>query len=96
MKLLTLAAVLVLLFLTGCVYTHVTMPYSIELNKTELGHKRGEASMYSLLWLVAWGDAGAASAAKAGDITVLTHMDREIESVLFGIYSRNTTIVYGD
>lgn len=81
---------------TGCVYTHVTMPLSIELNKTDLGHKQGKAAMYSVLWLVAWGDAGAAAAAKNGGITVLTHMDREFESVMFGIYTRTTTVVYGD
>jgi hypothetical protein len=52
--------------------------------------------MYSVLWLFAWGDAGAAAASKNGGITTLTHMDREVYSILFGIYSRHTTIVYGD
>ena len=85
-----------LLMLSGCIYTHVTMPLSTELNKTELGHKRGEASMYSYLWLVALGDAGAAAAAKQGGITVLTHMDREYLMIFYGIYTRQTTIVYGD
>jgi hypothetical protein len=98
MKLLVLLLILAMatITLTGCVYTHVTLPYSTELNKTELGHKQGEASMYALLWLFAWGDAGAAAAAKNGGITTLTHMDREFYSVLFGIYSRQITIVYGD
>jgi TRL-like protein family len=82
--------------LTGCLYTHVTMPLSTELNKTDLGHKQGESSIYSAIWLFAWGDGGAAAAAKNGGITVMTHMDRELLSVLFGIYSRTTTIVYGD
>jgi hypothetical protein len=91
-----LLLVCMVLMLNGCVYTHITMPLSIELNKTDLGHKQGEASMYSLLWLVAWGDAGAAAAAKNGGVAVLTHMDREFEGILFGIYTRTTTIVYGD
>lgn len=82
--------------LTGCLYTHITMPLSTELNKTDLGHKQGEASTYSVLWLFAWGDAGAAAAAKNGGVTVLTHMDREFEGIIFGIYTRTTTIVYGD
>lgn len=81
---------------TGCIYAHVTTPLSTELNKTELGHKQGESSMYSVLWLFAWGDAGAATAAKQGGVTVLNHMDREMQMVLFGLYSRVTTIVYGD
>ena len=98
MKLVTLLAAVVVaaVMLTGCVYTHVTMPLSIELNKTDLGHKQGEAAMYSVLWLVAWGDAGAAAAAKNGGITVLMHMDREFKSVMFGLYTRTTTVVYGD
>ncbi len=91
-----MAMALVAVMLTGCLYTHVTMPYGTELNKTELGHKQGESSLYSVLWLFAWGDAGAAAAAKNGGITTLTHMDREFYSVLFGIYSRQITIVYGD
>lgn len=88
--------VVVLVSSTGCVYTHITMPLSTELNKTELGHKRGEASMYSYLWLVALGDAGAATAAKQGGISIMTHMDREYQAVFYGIYTRTTTIVYGD
>ncbi len=49
-----------------------------------------------MLWLFAWGDAGAAAAAKNGGITTMTHMDRELYGILFGIYTRTTTIVYGD
>ena len=82
--------------LAGCLYTHITVPYGTELNMTELGHKKGTASTYSVLWLFAWGDAGAAAAAKNGDVTTLTFMDRELHAVLFGIYTRQTTIVYGD
>ena len=81
--------------LAGCIYTNITMPLSTELNKTELGQKQGEASSYSVIWLFAWGDAGAAKAAKKGGVTILTHMDREVVSILFGIYTRTTTIVYG-
>ncbi|HXY53525.1 MAG TPA: TRL domain-containing protein [Nitrospirota bacterium] len=87
---------LVAISLAGCLYTNVIVPYGTELNKTELGHKKGTASTYSVVWLFAWGDAGAAAAAKNGGITTLTHMDRELHAVLFGIYTRQTTIVYGD
>jgi hypothetical protein len=91
-----LAGILTAVMLTGCVYTHVTMPLSTDLNRTELGNKRGEASMSSYFWLVAIGDAGAAAAAKQGGITVMTHMDREYKSVFYGIYTKTTTLVYGD
>ncbi len=96
-KIVVMAAVIFsLIVLNGCIYTHVTMPLSTELNKTELGHKKGEAAMYTVLWLFAWGDAGGADAAKKGNITVMTHMDREFLGILFGVYTRTTTIVYGD
>jgi len=88
--------ILAALTLAGCLYTHVTIPLSTELNKTELGQKQGQASSYSVIWLFAWGNAGAAKAAKKGGITIMTHMDREVLSILFGIYTRTTTIVYGD
>ncbi len=90
------ALVLIAIMLSGCLYSHVTIPLSTELNETELGSKKGEASIYSVLWLLAWGDAGAAAAAKNGEITTMTHMDREFYVILFGIYTRTTTIVYGE
>ncbi len=88
--------ILVLSILSGCLYSHVTVPLSTNLDKTDLGHKKGEASIYSVLWLFAWGDSGGATAAKNGGISTMTHMDREMYVILFGIYTRTTTIVYGD
>jgi len=85
-----------MLLLSGCVYTHVLTPYDTDLNKTVLGQKQGKASMESVLWLIAWGDAGTAAAAKQGGLTTVNHMDREMLFVLFGLYSKTTTIVYGD
>ena len=94
--LLLIAVVVAAVMLTGCLYTHVTLPYSTDLNNTDLGHKKGEASLQSVLWLFAWGDAGQAAAAKNGGINTLKLMDRESYVIFFGIYSRQTTIVYGD
>jgi hypothetical protein len=89
-------ALAVVFLLSGCVYTHVLTPYDTDLNKTTLGQKQGKASMESVLWLVAWGDAGTAAAAKQGGITTVNHMDREFLNVIFGLYTKTTTIVYGD
>lgn len=83
-------------FLTGCVYTHVITPLDTNVDKTVLGQKTGKATMQSVLWAVAWGDAGTAAAAKSGGITTVNHMDSELYSVLFGAYAEMTTIVYGD
>jgi hypothetical protein len=82
--------------LTGCLYLDVKTPLDTDLNQTVLGSKQGKASSYSVLWLVAWGDAGTAAAAKNGDITTVNHMDSELYSILFGLYTRVTTVVYGD
>jgi hypothetical protein len=82
--------------LSGCVYSHVLTPYDTDLNKTVLGQKQGKASMESVLWLIAWGDASTSAAAKQGGLTTVNHMDREALFVLFGLYTKTTTIVYGD
>jgi hypothetical protein len=82
--------------LTGCLYMNVKAPYDTDLSKTVLGQKVGKASSQSVLWLVAWGDAGTAAAAKEGSITTVNHMDQEVFSVLFGLYTKTTTVVYGD
>ena len=54
------------------------------------------ASNKSLLWLVAWGDAGTKAAAENGNIKVIRHADSRFFSVLFGLYTEVTTVVYGD
>jgi hypothetical protein len=83
------------LLLTGCLYSHVKIPYDTHLDKSAIGPKQGVASAYSVLWLVSWGDQGIAAAAKSGDIKTVTHMDQEIFSVVFGLYTKTSTIVYG-
>lgn len=39
------AAAMAVFALSGCVYTHVLMPYDTDLNKTVIGQKQGKASM---------------------------------------------------
>ena len=81
----------------GSVYDHVKAPLQLEYNsKTELGSKVGKATATSVLGLVAWGDAGLQAAADDGDIRVIRHVDYEYQSILFGVYTETTVIVYGD
>ncbi|MEX2208467.1 MAG: TRL-like family protein [Myxococcota bacterium] len=80
---------------SGC-FVNIKVPLDTDLDRTELGAKVGESSAQSVLWLVFWGDSGTQAAAKQGGITVITHADRQIFTILFGIYARETTIVYGD
>ena len=86
----------VLFAFSGCAYMNITTPYDTDLEKTVLGEKVGKSSSHSVLWLFAWGDAGTAAAAKDGNITVINHMDVQIINILFGLYSKKITILYGD
>lgn len=90
------AAVPAMVLLAGCLYSNVTAPLSTDMNRTSMGKKEGRASARSVLWLVSWGDAGAAAAARNGGLTTVNHMDVEIRNILFGLYTKETTIVYGD
>jgi hypothetical protein len=91
--------VLVLLIATtmcSCAYVNVKTPYDSDLDRTELGAKKGISQAYSVLWLFTWGDASYATAAKNGHITVMRHADQEVQQVLFGLYTRWRIVVYGD
>lgn len=88
--------ILLLTLLTGCVYTNIQRPLDMNFDRTELGAKEGRSYSYSVIWLISWGDGGTKAAAENGKITVIQHADIQVFSVLFGLYTRVTTIVYGD
>lgn len=79
----------------GVIYTGVAAPLDIDYKESGLGEKHGKASVQQVLGLVAWGDASTEAAAKNGQITVIDHADYEFLYVVLGIYSKYTTIVYG-
>ena len=87
---------LLLLLQAGCLYTNVKYPLDEDLYNTDLGSKVGKASNHIVLWLVAWGDAGTEAAARNGKIKVVKHLDAERYVLLFGLYSKVTTVAYGD
>lgn len=95
-KLLGIALLACVLVAPGCVYANVVTPLDNDAHVTEFGEKVGESSYRSILWLFAWGDAGANAAAEDGGITTLRHMDTRIFHLLLGLYYEQTTIVYGD
>ena len=84
------------LLLSGCLYVNTTTPLDINLDRTRLGDKIGEASQHAVLWSVAWGEAGTKAAAKNGGITTINHADRKTRIYFFGVYMRSTTVVYGN
>jgi hypothetical protein len=89
-------AILLAALLSGCIYSNVAIPLDTDLDETKLGANVGRSEAQSILWLFAWGDAGIQAAAKRGRLTTLRHADQRTLMVLFGLYTRQTTIVYGD
>lgn len=87
---------LLLCCLTGCIFVDVKVPLDTDLDRTQLGEKVGKSQLQSILWLFAWGDAGIQAAARDGKMEVMHHADREIFTVLNGLYYRQTTVVYGE
>jgi hypothetical protein len=103
---LTLAGLATLL--TGCVtapvvpplagvYTNIEAP--LDLNSAggkAIGPKRGEASSFAVLGLVAVGDAGVKKATENGGIQRVNHLDYHFRSFLFGAFAKYTTVAYGE
>ena len=81
---------------SGCVYSHIQTPLDVDLDRTRLGDKIGKSQWQSVLWAVAWGDAGTQAAAKNGGLTVINHADVETFVILMGVYASETTILYGE
>ena len=79
----------------GALYSDIQAPLSIEPEGTKLGSKVGEASSTSILGLYAVGDVSVATAAEAGGITTVRHIDYKMKNLL-GVLSTFTIVVYGD
>lgn len=79
----------------GLGFTDYSAPLDIDCDKTQLGTKRGEASTSSILALIATGDASIQAAARNGQINTINHVDYRFLSIL-GLYTKFTTVVYGD
>ena len=88
--------ILLMLFTSGCLYSKIQRPLDRDFHTTSLGSKEGRSTNHSILWLVSWGDAGTRAAADNGGISIIKHADQEFMAVLFGLYVRYTTVVYGD
>lgn len=91
-----LLLVMLLILQSACVYVNVKSPLDTDVSNTVLGTKEGRSKTRSIMWLVSWGDAGTAAAAKNGNIETITHMDVRYYSILFGLYAERETIAYGN
>ena len=77
----------------GGVYQDTTTPEAVTANA--LGSKVGQAEVWSVLGIVALGDAGIEKAAKEAGITKISHVDKKTFSVL-GVFTKVTYTVYGN
>ena len=78
---------------TGFIYLSTQQGESVASN--DVGTKRGEACATSILGWVATGDASVTSAAKAGGITKISHVDSTASDIL-GVYAEYCTVAYGN
>jgi len=79
------------------VFSDIKAPLSTELNEsTAVGTSQGAASASSVLGMFAWGDASVNTAAKQGGLSTVNYADYEYLSVLFGVYTRFTTVAHGN
>jgi hypothetical protein len=106
-KLIFLSTLLVLLLASSCViapvvpplggiYSSIEAPLDIDIDKTTIGSKQGEAHCTSIFWLVAFGDCSTQRAAQNGNIQNINHADYSFTNILLGIYQSLTVKVYGD
>lgn len=79
----------------GYVYSNYDAPLDIDSDPTDMvGLSKGETTSFSVLGLVAWGDASTASAAKNGNLKTVNHVDYHYWSIL-GVYQKFTIKAYG-
>ncbi|MBA3708723.1 MAG: hypothetical protein H0W83_07895 [Planctomycetes bacterium] len=78
---------------TGFWYTQVKANDAVTTNTAT--SKVGRSTATSYVGLVALGDCSISTAAAAGGITKVAHVDYETMSIL-GLYATTTTVVYGE
>ena len=67
---------------TGLFYSDIKAPLDIDMNKTAVAAKSGEAMATSILGLVATGDCSIKAAAQNGGITTIESVDYKFFNVL--------------
>jgi hypothetical protein len=98
--LLPIMALSLLALLPSCaiLYNDLKMP-SFDLSVSETAAttaKMGTSSCTSYLWLVSVGDCSTKAAMDNGSITKVHHVDWRMQSYVFHLYEKMTTIVYGE
>ncbi|MFV1872331.1 MAG: TRL domain-containing protein [Oleiphilus sp.] len=83
----------------GVLITNVKSPaqnLTVATDKDAKSVKTGSSTASAVAGLVAFGDSSVDAAMKQAGITKVHHVDHQINSILFGLWLENTTIVYGE
>ena len=102
-KIIVITALLVpALIFSGCgiglIYTHKVEPLNPNMHRTELASTSGKGDIKQIALYgisVTWDDDSIGSIARERGLTELYYADREILSVMFGIWKQETIHVYG-
>ena len=78
----------------GILLNSYTGPFQVTNNTTTT--KKGESSVYCMLALVCFGDAGIATAAQEGEISKVATVDYSYFSLLGPVFNSTTIIVTGE
>jgi hypothetical protein len=92
-----LVILLLIVLLSGCVANIKTPMIALSLDyKSDTYPKVGYASCKQFVWVFMNGDCSLAAAMQNGGITKVHHVDTSVSVIVFGAYSRFTTVVYGE
>jgi hypothetical protein len=81
----------------GILFTKVSAPIDTDMKETmPYGPRIGKSSSFSLLGLVAAGNASVSEAAGRADITSVNNVEYEYMNVLVGVYQQFTIVVHGE
>jgi hypothetical protein len=80
---------------TGLLFTLVEAPITTTYKDTTIGPLKGESTSHQALWLVAFGNAGVAEAARNGRIDRVNHVEYRYMNLL-QLYQGFTIIAYGE
>lgn len=87
---------------SGAIYQDITVPFSVDMNKTALDPETGSASLHRLREPfsgagvgVEWNSYGFGDASTQGQLAQASIADLRKQSVIFGIWRRDTLILRG-
>ena len=92
-----LVILLLIVLLSGCVANIKTPMVALSIDyESNMYPKVGFASCKQFVWVFMDGDCSLSAAMQDGGITKVHHIDTSVTVIVFGAYSRFTTVVYGE